>query len=112
MVHFLNTEIRGEKNLEMALSDIYGIGRKEAIKICRHLGLNSKAKFKDLNKKLVTNLSNYIDFHYVYGFYLKRLKEQNISTLKKLKNYRGSRHFHGLLVRGQKSKNKKSRRHS
>jgi small subunit ribosomal protein S13 len=111
MTHFLNVDIKEKKYLEIALSGIYGIGRKEAIKVCKHLGLNSKKKFKELNNKILTNLSNYIEFNYIQGFHLKRLKKQNISSLIKLKCYKGNRHFNGLLVRGQKSKNKKTRRH-
>ena len=54
MTHFLNVDIKEKKNLEIALSGIYGIGRKEAIKVCKHLGLNSKKKFKELNNKILT----------------------------------------------------------
>ena len=69
MTHFLNVDIKEKKNLEIALSGIYGIGRKEAIKVCKHLGLNSKKKFKELNNKILTNLSNYIEFNYIQGIH-------------------------------------------
>lgn len=108
---FLNTKIPEKKNIEIALTYIYGIGRKESINICKKLGLNPKTKFDDLNEKILLNLENYIKFKYLYGFHLKRLRQQNIKSLIKLKNYRGSRHFLGYLVRGQKSRNKKLRRH-
>jgi len=111
MVHFLNTNIPEKKNLEIALSSIYGIGRRESIKICKKLGLNPKSSFIDLSNKIITNLTNYIEFNYIHGFRLKRLKKQNIDSLIKIRCYRGNRHFSGLLVRGQKSRNKKLRKH-
>jgi len=111
VIHFLNTDIPKSKNLEIALSYIYGIGRKEAISICKKLGLNSRVSFDKLNDKAFSNLSNYIEFNYIHGFYLKRLKRQRINFLIKLKCYRGIRLNLGLLVRGQKSRNKKLRRH-
>jgi len=111
MIHFLNTNIPNNKNIEISLSHIYGIGRKESIKICKKLGLNPKTLFKNLNNQSRNSLSNFIEFNYVYGFHLKRLKKQNINMLMKLRTYRGNRHYYGYLVRGQRSKNKKLRRH-
>ena len=110
-IHFLNKDIPKKKNLEIALSHIYGIGRKEAIFICKKLGFNPKVLFQNLNEKSLNNLSNFIEFNYVHGFYLKRLRQQRLNFLIKLKCYRGIRLKLGLLVRGQKSRNKKLRRH-
>ena len=110
-IHFLNVDIPKKKNIEVALSYIYGIGRKEAVYICRKLGLNPKTVFGRLNDKAYNSLSNFIEFNYVHGFQLKRIKRQKIDFLVKLKSYRGIRLKQGLLVRGQKSRNKKTRRH-
>lgn len=111
MVHFLNTDIPNTKNVEIGLTYIYGIGRKESVSICKKIGINPKTKFFSLNEKIISNLENYIKFKYVHGFHLRRLNKQNINFLIKLRSYRGSRHFLGYLVRGQKSRNKKLRRH-
>lgn len=111
MIHFLNTTISNNMNIKVGLSQIYGIGHFEAIKICKKLGLNPRAFFKSLNNQLRTTLSNYIKFKYVSGFHLRRLKKQNIDFLIKLRLYRGNRHRAGFLVRGQRSKNKKLRKH-
>jgi ribosomal protein S13 len=53
----------------------------------------------------------YIESNYIHGLQLKRLKAQNIEMLIKIRSYRGNRHYFGYLVRGQRSKNKKIRRH-
>jgi small subunit ribosomal protein S13 len=110
MIHFLNAKIPDNKNIEISLSYVYGIGRKEALKVCKKLGLNSKASFRDLNNQAQNTLANYIEFNYIYGFHLKRVKKQNIKMLIKMRSYRGDRHYYGYLVRGQRSKNKKIRR--
>lgn len=109
---FLYENISDKKNIKTALSQVYGIGQKESIKICKKLGLNTNARFKDFDSRTRTNLANFIEFNYIYGFHLKRLKKQRIDSLIKLRCYRGNRHFYGYLVRGQRSKNKKLRRHS
>ena len=111
MIQFLNTHIPKQTNLKIGLSYIYGIGRKESVKICKKLGLNPRMPFKSLNDYFLNNLKSYIEFNYIYGFHLKRLKRQNIDALIKIRSYRGSRHFLGYLVRGQRSKNKKFRKH-
>lgn len=111
MIHFLNTNIPNNKNIEISLSHIYGVGRKESIKICKKLGLNPKILFKDLNNQSRNTLANYIEFNYTHGFHLRRLKKQHIEMLVKMRSYRGNRHYYGYLVRGQRSKNKKIRRH-
>jgi small subunit ribosomal protein S13 len=111
MTLFLHENISDNKNIKVALAQVYGIGYKESIKICHKFGLNIKARFKDLDVGIQSNLANFIEFNYTHGFHLKRLKKQRIETLIKLRCYRGSRHFHGYLVRGQRSKNKKLRRH-
>lgn len=111
MIRFLDANIPVNKNIEISLTYIQGIGRKESIKICKKLGLNSKILFSSLNNQLRSMLSNYIESNYTYGLQLKRLKAQNIEMLIKIRSYRGNRHYFGYLVRGQRSKNKKMRRH-
>jgi|694.fasta_scaffold02292_6 small subunit ribosomal protein S13 len=110
-INFLNVDIPKQKNLEIALSFIYGIGRKKAIFICKKLGFNSKSKFGLLNEKALKNLSGFIDFYFIHGYTLKRLKRQRLDFLVKIKTYRGTRLVSGLLVRGQKSRNKKLRKY-
>ena len=86
-------------------------GRKKAIFICKKLGFNSKSKFGLLNEKALKNLSGFIDFYFIHGYTLKRLKRQRLDFLVKIKTYRGTRLVSGLLVRGQKSRNKKLRKY-
>lgn len=108
----LNINISENKNLLISFSSIYGIGFKRSIFICRKLGLNHRMPFNKLNNHLLDIINSYIEFNYVSGFHLKRLKKQFIDNLVKIKCYRGNRHFLGYLVRGQRSKNKKFRRHN
>ena len=60
--------------------------------------------FKNLNNQFLDIVNSYVEFNYISGFHLKRLKKQFIENLIKIKCYRGSRHFLGYLVRGQRSK--------
>ena len=53
----------------------------------------------------------FIYFYFIHGYTLKRLKRQRLDFLVKIKTYRGTRLVSGLLVRGQKSRNKKLRKY-
>ena len=92
MIRFLDADIPINKNIEISLTYIEGIGRKESIKICKKLGLNSKILFNSLNNQSRSVLANYIESNYIHGLQLKRLKAQNIEMLIKIRSYRGNRH--------------------
>jgi small subunit ribosomal protein S13 len=110
-IYFLDNYISENKNLEIGLAVVYGIGRKRSLNICRKLGLNPKTRFKNLNNEIINTLILHIKFTYTFGFHLKKLKKQNIETLINVRVYKGNRHFLGYLVRGQRSRNKRKRRH-
>jgi len=114
MIYFLKTKIspsKENKNIEIILSQVYGIGRNRAVSVCKKLGLNPKGLFKKLDNRTVKRLSNYIDFYFTHGFHLRLLRKGNIKKLKRIGSYRGRRHVRGYLVRGQSSKNKARREH-
>ena len=88
------------KSIWIALTDIYGIGRKKSRKILDTLHISFSTKVKDINedqqKIIADELKKYVlenDLKREIAFAIKRLKE--------IKCYRGNRHAMWLPVRGQ-----------
>jgi small subunit ribosomal protein S13 len=95
--------IPDEKNLEIGLTVLYGIGRSTAEEIMKDLEIPMHTKAKDLNETQENSLRQKIEEHTIEGD-LKREKSSNIKRLKDIGTYRGMRHSHRLPTRGQRTK--------
>ena len=104
MPRVAGSEIPGDKQLWVALTYIYGIGRKRALDVLRAVGLNPDVRAKSLSDDELSRLASYIEDHYVIEGQLRRQDAQNISRLKDIRCYRGIRHRIGLPVRGQRTR--------
>lgn len=98
------------KRMEIALTAVYGIGRPRAKKILDEAKVDWGKKTTDLSAAEENKLRELIEAYKIEGD-LKREISANIKRLKDIKSYRGSRHAHGLPVRGQRTKtNSRTRR--
>jgi len=96
-------DIPENKNLEIGLSYIYGIGRTVALKILAELKLDPLSKVKDLSEIQLNALRKRLDVMTLEGALRQQIKA-NIERLKYIKTYRGIRHSRRLPVRGQQTK--------
>ncbi len=102
--------IPDNKNLEIALSYLYGVGVSSAQKILDQINIPRNRKAKDLTPAETTRLREAIEKGVVEGE-LRRQVMMNIKRLRDIKCYRGSRHSKGLPSRGQRTKtNSRTRR--
>ncbi len=102
--------IPDNKNLEIALSYLYGIGVSSAQKILDKINIPRNKKAKDLTSAEATLLRETIEKQPIEGE-LRRQVMMNIKGLRDIKSYRGSRHSKGLPSRGQRTKtNSRTRR--
>ncbi len=102
--------IPDNKNLEIALSYLYGVGVSSAQKILDKINIPRNKKVKDLTPAEAARLREAIEGHTVEGE-LRRQVMMNIKRLRDIKCYRGSRHSKGLPARGQRTKtNSRTRR--
>ena len=92
------------KHIGIALTYIYGIGRKSAEIILANTGVNPDTRVKDLSEDDVAKLRDYIDHNFMVEGDLRRNVALNIKRLVEIGCYRGVRHRKGLPVRGQKTK--------
>ncbi len=103
MARIAGVNIPNHKHAEIALTEIFGIGRITAQKICVDAGVLPSAKMKDLDDGAVEKLRAEVEKVNVEGD-LRREVSMNIKRLMDLGCYRGVRHRRGLPVRGQKTK--------
>ncbi|MCR4616151.1 MAG: 30S ribosomal protein S13 [Clostridiales bacterium] len=104
MARISGVDLPREKRIEIALSYIYGIGRKTASDIIAATGVNPDTRVKDLTEDEVSKLREYIDHHCTVEGDLRREQAFDIKRLIEIGCYRGVRHRKGLPVRGQRSK--------
>ena len=103
MARIAGVDIPNSKRVEIALTYIYGIGRKSANDILAKTGINPDTRAKDLTEDEVAKLRDEIENNYVVEGDLRRDVALNIKRLVEINCYRGIRHRKGLPVRGQRT---------
>ena len=104
MARIAGVDIPNNKRVEIALTYIYGIGRKSANDILAKTGINPDTRAKDLTEAEVAKLRDEIEASYAVEGDLRRDVALNIKRLVEINCYRGIRHRKGLPVRGQRTK--------
>ncbi len=104
MARIAGVNIPTAKKVEVALTYIYGIGRKTAQDICKKSGVSTDRRVQELSDEEVAKLREVIDNDVVVEGELRREVGVNIKRLMDLGCYRGLRHRKGLPVRGQSTK--------
>ena len=110
MARIKGVDIPNEKRVEIALTYIYGIGRKLAKTILKDAKVNPDTKSKDLTEEEVVRIREEVSKYLVEGD-LRREVGLNIKNKMEIGSYEGMRHRKGLPVRGQKTRsNAKTRK--
>lgn len=105
MARIAGVDLPGQKRVDIALTSIYGIGRRSAKIIAAKAGIGADRKAHDLSQDEVNAIRKAIESEgiLVEGD-LRRDISLNIKRLVDLGCYRGLRHRKGLPVRGQRTK--------
>ena len=104
MARIAGIDLPREKRVEIALTYIFGIGRKSANDILKLANVNPDTRVKDLTEDQEAALRDVIDKNYTIEGDLRREVALNINRLTEIGCYRGMRHRRGLPVRGQRTK--------
>ena len=111
MARIAGITIPSEKQVETALTYIYGIGPKFASTILAAAKVEPTTRVKNLTEAEEQRIREIIDANYTTEGDLQRLVTNNIKRLKDIGSYRGIRHKNGLPVRGQRTRtNAKTRK--
>ncbi len=104
MARIAGVDIPNQKRVEIALTYIYGIGRKSANCILEKTGINPDTRAKDLTEDDIAKLRDEIEANYKVEGDLRRSVAMDIKRMVEINCYRGIRHRKGLPVRGQRTK--------
>src|SRR5882672_4474208 len=92
-----------EKRVDIALSYIYGIGRKNVIEVLKKAEIAPEKRAKTLDEDDIKRLTKVLEAYKLEGD-LKAEIAANIRRLRDIGSYRGKRHAQGLPVRGQRTR--------
>ncbi|MCL1876951.1 30S ribosomal protein S13 [Candidatus Saccharibacteria bacterium] len=104
MARFANVEVPADKQIQIALTYVYGIGPKFAADILHGAKVDPTKRTKDLTEAEEKKIRDIIDANYVVEGDLHRVVTNNVKRLKDIGTYRGLRHKLNLPVRGQRTR--------
>ncbi|HXK31911.1 MAG TPA: 30S ribosomal protein S13 [Candidatus Paceibacterota bacterium] len=104
MPRIAGINIPEKKQIQIALTYIFGIGRSLSKKILEEAGIGETKKASELTTQEVSTLKDIIEKNYKTEGDLKREIMMNIKRLKDAGTWIGIRHIKGLPVRGQRTK--------
>jgi small subunit ribosomal protein S13 len=103
MARIAGVDLPPQKRVEIALTYIYGIGRRSARDIVAAAGIDPNIRTKDLHEDQIKKIREVIESTRKVEGDLRREVTMNIKRLMDLGCYRGLRHRKGLPVRGQRT---------
>ena len=126
LVRVMNTDLKGDKRLNHALTQIKGIGNMFANAVCQAAEIDKHMKAGHLTEEQVAKMNDVIKNPVKYNipdWMLNRrfdpetgenrhiltsdvayIRSNDIKRLQKIKSYRGIRHHLGLPLRGQRTR--------
>ena len=104
MPRIAGVDIPEKKRIEYSLRYIYGIGPKLALDVLKEAQIEIGVKAKDLAEDEVVRIASAIERNFQVEGELRRIVQSNISRLRDIRCYRGSRHRAHLPVRGQRTR--------
>ncbi len=103
MARIAGVDVPDRKNVEIALTYIYGIGRSLAREILEKAGVEGTVRVKDLSSEEIGKIRDVIIADCRVEGDLRKEVSMSIKRLMDLGVYRGLRHRRGLPVRGQRT---------
>jgi small subunit ribosomal protein S13 len=111
MARISGVTIPSDKQIHIALTYVYGIGRHTAVTILGEAKVEPTVRVKDLTDAEVARIQDIISEKHTVEGELQRIVTGNIKRLKDINAYRGLRHKNNLPSRGQRTKtNARTRR--
>ena len=103
MARIAGVNIPTQKKLGVALTYIYGIGKKLSNDVCKEANVDIDSRVQDLSESEIKSISDVISASHSVEGDLRREVSGNIKRLKDLGTYRGLRHRKNLPCRGQRT---------
>ena len=103
MPRIAGVDIPEHKKIAYSLRSIYGVGLKLANDVVKDAQIDADKRARDLTPDEINRLQKLVERFNTEGD-LRRMINENIDRLKRIKSYRGLRHAMGLPVRGQRTR--------
>lgn len=103
MSYIFGAKLHSQKNVVIALMQIFGIGPNKSFQICSRLGISKSVKIGQLNKNQIDQIVKIITQNYFVDLELKRIIKRDVQNCIMIASYRGFRHNDGLPLRGQRT---------
>ena len=104
-IRIVGVDLPQDKQGQIALTYIYGIGRSAARTILDKTEVPRETKVQDWTDDQAAAIREYITANYKVEGDHRSMQQMDIKRLMDIGSYRGIRHRNGLPVRGQKTKN-------
>ena len=104
MARIAGVDLPKDKRVEIALTYIFGIGKKTSQDILDKTGISRDTRVKNLTEEETVKLRDEIEKNHNVEGDLRREIASNIRRLIEISCYRGIRHRRNLPVRGQRTK--------
>lgn len=103
MPRIAGIDIPEKKRLDISLTYINGVGRKNVLDILKKVGIEGSKRVHELTAEEINKIQKIVDSMKVEGDLRKEIS-QNIARLRDIGSYRGMRHARGLPGRGQRTR--------
>jgi small subunit ribosomal protein S13 len=103
MARIAGVDLPRQKQVEVALTYIYGIGHTRSGRILEKAGIDPAIRVKDLSEEEVSRIAKTIDEEGGVEGDLRKEIAMNVKRLMEIGSYRGMRHRRNLPVRGQRT---------
>ena len=104
MARISGVTIPDSKQVQIALTYVYGVGPKAATDIITAAKVEPTVRVKDLTDTEISRIQEVINENYTVEGELQRIVATNIKRLKDINAYRGLRHKNNLPSRGQRTR--------
>ena len=104
MARIAGVTLPNNKQVQIALTYIYGVGDTRAKEIIGKSGVSPITRVKDLTEAEANKLRDLVEKGLKVEGELRRDVLSHVKRLKEIGSYRGIRHGKGLPVRGQRTK--------
>lgn len=103
MARIAGVDLKKNKRIDVALTQIYGIGQTSARKITEKAAVDPSTKVQDLTEAQVAAIRKAIDTDFKVEGDLRKEVSMHVKMLIDMGCYRGVRHRKNLPVRGQRT---------
>lgn len=104
MARIAGVTVPSEKQVQIALTYVFGIGTTSSKAILAAAKIEPTTRVKDLTEADEQKLNDIISSKYSVEGDLKRLVTNNVKRIKDINSYKGLRHKAGLPVNGQRTR--------